>query len=289
MADAKSFAMKEPYFAEVTNGEIGHAFHYTQVLFDKVSPFQHVQVFQTPKYGKMMMIDGYAMTSEVDEFVYHEALAHIPALGHPAPRRALIIGGGDGGTARELIRHPEIERVVLVDIDPEVINAARQCLPELAKGLDHPKTEVRIEDAIRYVAECKEPFDIICIDSTEPVGPGVGLISPEFYTNCKRLLTPNGILVSQTMAPLIQADDIRLNYKNLRQVFPLVASYGAPMVVYPGGYWSFAWASVSNAPMKYFNRARAEALCQPLRWLNADLYPATFVLPTFMLRLIEGP
>ena len=288
MEDATRFPIATPFFAEVNpSRHCGQAYHYTECLFDRTSPYQRVQVFRNPIYGRVMMIDATTMTSDIDEFVYHEALAHVGALGHPNPLRALVIGGGDGGTARELLRHPSIERVVLVDIDEEVLNAARACLPELARGLDHPKTECICRDAIQYVKETKETFDIICVDSTEPVGPGVGLFSKEFYLDCRARLTPEGILTGQTLAPLLQRKDMMGIYRNLKAAFPLVAAYGAPMAVYPGGYWSFCWASVGNRPMKHFARARAESVLKPCRFLNPDLYPALFVLPTFMLEIVE--
>ena len=179
------------------------SFLVTDVLFSQQSPFQHVCIIVSKSLGKVLLNDGVVMLSERDEFIYHEMIAHVPLFAHPQPRKVLIIGGGDGGSAREVLRHSDIELCVQVEIDAMVVDACREHLPEISRGaFSDPRFRLVIEDGVRYVAQSEEKFDVILIDSTDPVGPAKPLFGTEFYQNvATRCLAPKGIVVAQAESP----------------------------------------------------------------------------------------
>ncbi len=183
------------FYQEITPAGFGIAIKQKEVLFSKQSPFQKVEIFDTDStLGRVLTIDDLMMTTEGDEYHYHEMIAHIPMMHHKAPKTVLVIGGGDGGTVREVLKHDTVEKVVLCEIDGMVIEACKKYLPTISCELDNPKCEIRVEDAIEYIKDKKNMFDIVLIDSTDPLGPGEGLFTEEFYTNVKESLKEGGIM-----------------------------------------------------------------------------------------------
>ncbi|MBX9704200.1 MAG: polyamine aminopropyltransferase, partial [Silvanigrellaceae bacterium] len=184
------------WYQERHNEECSFGLHVKTVLHSVQSPFQRVDVFESSGFGRVLTLDGLMMCSERDEFVYHEMISHVPLLAHPNPKRVLVIGGGDGGTLREVLRHDCVEEAVLCEIDGEVINAARAFFPSLAVGLNHPRAKIHVEDGVAFVKNTdRAQFDVVIIDSTDPIGPGVGLFSGNFYREVKRILRPDGIVI----------------------------------------------------------------------------------------------
>jgi spermidine synthase len=238
----------EEWFRDLGGEGFAHAYRVEEVLFDERSPYQHVQVIRNAFFGRMLILDDAVQTTEADEFIYHEMLAHLPLVTHPAPASVLIIGGGDGGLLEEALKHP-IQRAVMVEIDRMVIEAARRFLPEIPKGaFDDPRVELRIEDGFAYVRSTDARFDVALVDSTDPQGPSVPLFSAEFYGDLHRLLTDEGVLAVQSGSPLYQRDLIAQVRQNLKRHFPVVRTYLATIPTYPGALWSFTIGSKGPDP-----------------------------------------
>ncbi len=186
------------WYTEKYDDVLGLTFKIKSMLHSEQSDFQKVEVIDTEAYGKMLLLDGLVMTTEKDEFFYHEMITHVPMLSHPNPERVLVVGGGDGGTVREVLNHPSVKEVVLCEIDKAVIDVSRKYLPSIAGKLDDNRVKINVEDAVEYMKRQKNTFDVILIDSTDPLGPGVGLFTKEFYTNVKNALKENGVMAAQS-------------------------------------------------------------------------------------------
>lgn len=258
-------------------------FRVERVLFRGKSGFQTVAIVQTAAHGRLLLNDGLFMLSERDEFVYHEMIAHVPLLAHPAPRRVLVIGGGDGGTVRECLRHPLVEHVRLVEIDAMVVDACREHLPSCAGCLDDPRVQVTIADGVAFVAATAERYDVVLVDSTDPIGPAAPLFGPEFYGDVRKILTEQGLVVSQCENPWYAPQAQRGLLEILRGLFPVVSLYNYHNLTYPGGLWSFSFASRGPRPDTEPDPARVAALGE-LRWWTPAIHRAAFALPAFQLR-----
>ena len=263
-------------------------FKVEKTLYSGKSPFQRVDVVETRDHGVMLLNDGLVMLSERDEFIYHEMIAHVPLFVHPNPRRVLVIGGGDGGTVREVLRHSKIERTVMVEIDEMVVNACREYLPEVSCALDDPRLELRIEDGIKYVAETEERFDVVLVDSTDPIGPAAPLFDREFYHGVSRVLTDEGILISQAESPFYNQDIQRPMLLNQRPFFEKLHIYLFSNLTYPGGLWSFGFASKKRCPLGDFDPDLPDRSGIDTRYYNPKIHRASFMLPTFVSRHLEG-
>ena len=272
----------QEWVEEVQEGAYGMKWRVKEVLLRAKSPFQSVEVVDTVSHGRMLLIDGLLMTSERDEFVYHEMIAHVPLFLHPRPRRVLIIGGGDGGTAREALRHPGVEKVVLVEIDGLVVDAARKFLPQTSAALSDPRVEVRIEDGVKYMARRGEGFDVILVDSTDPIGPAQPLFGSKFYADVKRRLTSNGIAVAQGENPFYGMDAQKSLLGVVKGAFGAAALYNYHNLTYPGGLWSFVIASKAPRDLRAPDLGRVAVLQPLLRYYNAETHKAAFALPQFM-------
>ena len=264
----------------------GMRFRVTEVLFSGESQFQSVQVVRTAGHGVMLLNDGYVMLSERDEFVYHEMMAHVPLFVHPDPKRVLIIGGGDGGTAREVLRHPSVEECVVVEIDGVVVRACCLHLPKTASGFD--QAEVVIGDGVAYVAETDRTFDVVLVDSTDPIGPAEPLFGEAFYRNVHRVLAPDGIVVSQGETPWYKASTQRQLSGVLNRTFTLNGVYNFSNLTYPGGLWSFTFASKGLHPLMDFDEDRAKKSSIAFQYYNEAVHKAAFALPTFQVRDLDG-
>ncbi len=240
------------------------------------TPFQQLAVLDTYLYGRMLVLDGAVQTTEEDEFVYHEMITHVPLITHPQPQEALVIGGGDGGTVREIVKHPEVKRVRLVEIDERVVAAARQFLPGLSQGLDDPRAEVIITDGAEYVRAMRGACDVIIVDSTDPVGPAVKLFEADFYRAVYDALTPEGLFVAQSKSPYLDRALIRNLLDIIRSLFPVTLLYTAAIPTYPSGFWSFVLGSKMHHPLTFHER-RAEKL--DTRYYSPEIHRAAFILP----------
>lgn len=262
------------------------------LLFSEQTPYQKVEVYETDTWGNLMTIDGMVMLSEKDEFVYHEMLTHVGMFSHPNPQRVLIIGGGDGGTAREVMRHPSVQQVDIVEIDEAVVRASKEFLPEVGDW-DNPKLNVLFEDGIQFVKDIEDPYDIIIIDGSDPVGPAEGLFEDEFMQACYDGLTEEGVLTAQTESPWV-ADyhpSMKKVFTALDDIYEVSKMYLAYIPLYPAGMWSFSFASKGADPLSDTTMKRVEQglgkFDSELKYYNPDVHKGCFALPNFVADVIE--
>ena len=262
-------------------------------LYEEQSDYQKVEVYETLAYGNMLTLDGLVMCTEKDEYVYHEMITHVAMLTHGQVSKALIIGGGDGGTARELLKHQDIEEVVMVEIDEKVIEASHKFLPGLSSAFSHPKLNLIINDGIKYVNECaNESFDLVIVDSTDPIGPSEGLFTEAFYRNVYRILKPAGVMITQSESPRFNNKVFKEIYACYREIFGSsnVHCYLAYIPSYPTGMWSFSYSSKGGKhPIKDFNTQKVESftVSNKLSYYNPHIHKASFALPNFVREMIE--
>ena len=255
------------YYHEITPSGFGIAIKAGKVLFSEQSEFQKVEVFETESaLGRVLTLDDLMMTTEGDEYHYHEMIAHIPMMNHKCPKSVLVIGGGDGGTVREVLKHDTVERVVLCEIDGMVIDACKKYLPTISCGLDDPK--------------------VVLIDSTDPMGPGEGLFTEEFYTNVKNSLKEGGIMAAQSESPFVNKQEIKKMYDLLKKVFPVCSTYTSNIPTYPGGYWAWAFCSENVEPLSYIDERRCSEITKTCKIYNKDYHMARFALPNYLKELL---
>ncbi|EOD01694.1 polyamine aminopropyltransferase [Caldisalinibacter kiritimatiensis] len=259
-------------------------------LYSEKSPFQQVDVIDTYEYGKILTLDGLVMVTEKDEFIYHDMITHVAMATNPDIKRVLVIGGGDGGTVRELTRYSTIEKIDMVEIDELVVKASKEFLPITSNKLDDERVTLYFEDGIKFVEDKENQYDLIIVDSTDPIGPGEGLFTREFYRNCFKALTENGILVNQNESPYYERDAkamIRATGK-LKDIFPTVEVYQFHMPTYPSGHWLFGFASKKLHPIKDFDADRWNSLNLKTKYYNTDIHVGAFALPTYVKEMIEN-
>lgn len=266
---------------ESHRNHFGIRYSIKETLFSQKSEFQQVDVVETLGHGKMLFNDGLAMVSERDEFVYHDMIAHVPLFVHPNPKQVLVIGGGDGGTLREVLRHKSVERCVMVEIDKVVVDACKEFIPVTSSELNSPRAELRIDDGVKYVADCQDKFDVILIDSTDPIGPATPLFGEEFYQNVHKILNADGIVVSQGESPFFDNEWQSKLLTIKRKFFSKTNIYNFSNLTYPGGLWSFTFASNRFSPLADFNAERVAASGLEFQYYNAGIHRAAFALPQF--------
>jgi len=254
------------------------------------SPYQAVEVHDSVPFGKLFRLDGHFMTSERDEFFYHENLVHVAAVAHPQPERALIVGGGDGGSAEEILKHPSIKSVTLAELDLAVVDISRKYLQAVHRGaLDDPRLTLKIGDGFAYVRNATEQFDLIVLDLTDAGGPSLELYTPEFYQACAARLTPMGAMTLHVASPVAHPDRIRTTLANLRTAFATVAPYLTSVPLY-GGMWMMACCGALLDPRKMtplqVDRVIAQRGLRDLAYYNGDTHRAGFALPNFVRALV---
>jgi len=261
-------------------------FRVERTLFSDRSAFQQVDIIETRGHGKMLFIDGLSMISERDEYCYHDMIAHVPMFTHPSPKRVLVIGGGDGGTAREVLRHPDLERVVMVEIDEMVVEACRKHIPQTSCSFENPMLELMIRDGLKYMAETEDRFDVIIVDSTDPIGPAAPLFGKAFYRDVYRVLEDDGLVVAQGETSFYLDSDQKSILESMRDAFPRTYLYNYNNLTYPGGLWSFAMASKGPDPIRDFDPERVERSGLRFKYYTPSLHRAVFCLPQFQLDLL---
>ncbi|ABB13960.1 polyamine aminopropyltransferase [Carboxydothermus hydrogenoformans] len=276
----------ELWFTEKQTPNVGITCKITRTLHTETTPFQELAVIETLQFGRMLVLDGMVQTTVVDEFVYHEMIAHVALNTHPNPEKVMVIGGGDGGTIREIVKHPKVKKAVLVEIDERVIEVSKQYLPEIAVALmGNPKVEVRVEDGIKHVKEHKGEYDVIIIDSTEPVGPAVELFSEDFYKNVYESLKDDGIMVAQTESPFFNRDIIKNSFTRIGKNFPITRLYFATVPTYPSGVWTFTLGSKKYDPLAV---KKEDIFVDPSnKYYNAEVHFGAFMLPNFIAEIIK--
>lgn len=259
-------------------------------LASKQSDFQLVEVYETESFGNLLMLDGCTMVSSRENFLYHEMMTHPALFTHPEPKNVVIIGGGDCGTLREVLRHPSVEKATQIDIDKVVTDMAQQYFPELCESNDDPRADIQFDDGIKYMADAKDDsIDIIIVDSTDPVGPGEGLFNHAFYANCLRALKADGIFVQQSESPLIHLSLINEMRDAMTDVgFTDLQHVNFPQMIYPSGWWSATLAKKSGQFGDFREQAAEDASEQwQLEYYNKDMHKAALALPNFLKRAFK--
>jgi spermidine synthase len=275
----------ELWYTEKQTPNLGFSCKITRTLHTEQTDYQDLAVIDTVQYGKMLVLDGMVMTTEVDEFVYHEMITHVALNTHPKPKRVLVVGGGDGGVIREVLKHQTVEQAVLAEIDNRVVEVSQKYLPSIAGSLTSSRVTLAIGDGVAHVRQNKNRYDVIIIDSTEPIGPAVGLFSREFYQDVYQALTEDGIMVAQSESPFVNQDVIQMIHTNLKGVFPIKYLYTASIPTYPSGLWSFTIASKKFDPLKADPNQFA---ILDTKYYTPELHFGAFKLPRFVERIVDG-
>lgn len=279
----------ELWIEEKLEDFLGLRIRVDKTLFSGQSEFQSVDVVQTRGHGKMLLNDGLVMVTERDEYSYHDMIAHVPLFTHPNPKNVLVIGGGDGGTAREVIRHQSVEKCVMVEIDEMVVNACKEYIPQTSSKLSDPKIDLIIGDGVKYVEDAAAKgtkFDVILVDSTDPIGPAQPLFGPEFYENIYKCLSDDGIVVSQGESPFYHSEMQTKLIEIISGIFPIVSLYNFSNMTYPGGLWSFTFGSKKFHPVKDFDASKVAKSSLEFEYYNEAVHQGAFALPNFQLKKV---
>jgi spermidine synthase len=292
-AAAPAGARQEQLIFDWLNAHSGYGYTAREQLAAIQSPYQRVEVYDTHQFGRLFRLDGRLMTSEGEEFFYHECMTHPALLTHPNPQSVLVIGGGDGGSSEEIFKHPGVRRVVMAELDPVVIDISRKWLGRIHKGaLDDPRLHLKLGDGFEFVKNCTEKFDLIVLDLTDPDTPAFHLYSEEFFRMCRRLLNPGGLMTMHLGSPVYQAATVKKNAANLRRVFRHVSPMALYIPLY-GSLWCLGIGSDSADPRALSTETVAQRLAErgigDLRFYNAEMHGALFALPTFVRELTDAP
>ncbi|WP_423792816.1 spermidine synthase [Methanocaldococcus indicus] len=272
------------WFTEIHNNNISFSVRVKNILYIGKSKYQEIVVIDTYDFGRALILDNTFQTTERDEFIYHELITHIPLFTHPNPKDVLVIGGGDGGTVREVLKHP-VERVDFVELDEKVIEVAKKYLPKLSCKIDDEKVNLIITDGIKYVAETDKKYDVVIVDCPDPVGPAKGLFEKEFYKNVFKCLKEDGLMVQQTESPLYDLELIKNIAKYLKDAgFSIVMPYSYPMPTYPSGMWSFTLASKKYNPLKVDeNKIKEKLKSMETKYYDEEVHKGIFLAtPKFL-------
>lgn len=284
--------MSGVWYEEMLYPEYGQRFQIDRVLFENKTGHQHLIIFENARFGHVMALDGIIQTTQHDEPAYHEMLAHVPLFAHGAAKRVLIIGGGDGGILREVLRHPEVERATMVEIDAAVVEMCRKYFPGHSDGaFDDPRTQLEINDAAAFIKTCREKFDVIISDSTDPVGPGEALFQETFYAGCRRCLAPGGVLVTQNGVAFMQMEEVKTTYMRLKPHFADVGFYVTAVPTYIGGFMTLAWATddaaLRDVPLQTLQQRFSQSRITT-QYYTPEIHRASFALPNFIRTQLDS-
>lgn len=287
----------ETWFFEDQTGNFGIKVRVRSILFHEFSDFQEVAVFDTYEFGKMLVLDKAVMFTDVNEFVYHEMLPLVPLFSHARPERILIIGGGDGGAIRECLKNPFVKHIDLVDIDKMVIDVSVEFFPAISSGMKDERVSVIAADGIEFVKNAasgrlpdSQKYDIILIDSTDPVGPAEGLFRRDFYEACASALNDGGTFAAQTESPFFNKKLIKDVGTVIKEIFPSSALYLASIPVYPSGLWSFTAGAKKYAPQSInesYKNFDFSSLERELKYYSREVHASSFILPNFIKEIVK--
>ncbi|MCL2864483.1 MAG: polyamine aminopropyltransferase [Lachnospiraceae bacterium] len=277
------------WFSEIQTQNVKLSIRVNQQLYSGKSEFQRIDVFESPEFGRFLVLDGFLMLTERDEFIYHEMITHIPMAVHPDVKKVLVIGAGDGGVLRELCQYPEIVSIDMVEIDPMVVEVCKKYLPQTACCFDDARLNLYYEDGLRFVRSKEDVYDLIIVDSTDPFGPGEGLFTKEFYGNCFMALNQNGIMVNQHESPFYEADALACQrvHKRIVETFPISRVYQANIPTYPSGHWLFGFASKTYHPLKHLDENRWNKRGISCGYYTTTLHKGAFYLPAYVEQLLR--
>lgn len=279
----------ELWFTENHTDNVKFSMRVDRHIVSVKSDFQKIDVFDTPEFGRVLVIDDYIMLTEKDEFIYHEMITHVPMAVNPNIKKVLVIGAGDGGTVRELTRYNSLKRIDMVEIDRKVVEICKEFIPQTASKLDDKRVNLYFEDGLKFVKTKKNEYDLIIVDSTDPIGPGEELFSLEFYENCFNALVDDGILVNQHESPYYpeDAETMQRTHKKIESVFPIATVYQAHIPTYGSGHWLFGFASKRFNPVTDLNEELWNSLRLETNYYNTDLHKGSFYIPNYVKRLLE--
>ncbi|EHQ87354.1 polyamine aminopropyltransferase [Desulfosporosinus youngiae] len=279
----------ELWYTEQHTKNVRFSIKVEKPLYTGESEFQRIDVFNSKEFGNFFTLDGFMMITEKDEFIYHDMIVHVPMATNLKIKNVLVIGAGDGGTVRELTRYSSIEKIDMVEIDKMVVDVCREYFPQTACKLDDPRVQLYFEDGLKFVRSKENSYDLIIVDSTDPFGPGEGLFTKEFYGNCYKALTDDGILVNQHESPYYEDDAKAMQraHKRIRQLFPVCRVYQAHIPTYPSGHWLFGFASKTYDPLTHIDEQAWNSLGIKTKYYNTEIHKGCFALPNYVLELLE--
>jgi len=279
----------ELWYTEEWTDEVRFGIKVKEHLFSKKSEFQQIDIFDSNEFGKILTIDGLMMANEKDEFIYHDMIVHPAMATNPNIKRVLVIGAGDGGTVRELTRYEGIEHIDMVEIDEVVTRSCQEHLPLTASKLTDPRVNLIFDDGLKFAQDTEAgTYDLIIVDSTDPISVGAGLFTTEFYTDCFRILSENGILVNQHECPYFEtyAQEMKRAHSKISNIFPVAEVYQAHIPTYPSGHWLFGFATKGLHPVKDVQAGVWNELGLKTKYYNTDLHIGAFALPTYVKELL---
>lgn len=279
----------ELWFTEKHTKQVSFSMKVDKQLVSVQGDYQRIDVLKTPEFGRVLVLDGYLMVTEKDEFIYHEMISHVPMAVNPNIKKVLVIGAGDGGTIRELTRYASIELIDMVEIDKKVVEVCKEYLPTTACKLDDERVHIYYEDGLKFVRTKEIEYDLIIVDSTDPFGPGEGLFTKEFYGNCYKALKEDGILINQHESPYYE-DDAKVMERAHRQIkstFPISKVYQMHIPTYPSGHWFFGFASKTLDPVKDLKAKEWNEKQIKTRYYNTDLHVGAFAIPNYVKELLN--
>lgn len=280
----------ELWFTEKHTKEVNFSIKVQKQLISEKSIYQQIDIFESKEFGRFLSLDGFIMLTEKDEFIYHEMITHVPMAVNPSIKNILVIGAGDGGTIRELVRYNTIQNIDMVEIDEKVVEICKNYLPQTAGKLDDPRVNIYYEDGLKFVRTKENEYDLIIVDSTDPFGPGEGLFTKEFYGNCFKALKEDGILINQHESPYYEEDrkSMQRAHRNIKSVFPISSVYQFHIPTYPSGHWLFGFASKKYDPVMDLKAEQWNALGLKTRYYNTELHRGAFALPNYVKELLEN-
>jgi spermidine synthase len=278
------------WFQETLHGDVRVSFAAEAVLHEEKSAHQHLALIRNPTFGEVLLLDEVTQVTSRDEFIYHEMLAHVPLFGHGGAREVLIVGGGDGGLAEEVLKHASVERVTLVEIDRSVVEFAKVHFAEMSgAAFADPRLDIVIADGRAFAAETDRRFDVVLVDSTDPIGPGAVLFTADFYRDLARVLNPNGVVATQNGVPFLQPDEFRMGLDNLKSAFAEATAYVVAVPTYFGGHMTLGFAgNPPPRPELAVLRERFTAAGFRTRYYTPEVHQAAFALPAFIGDLLDA-
>lgn len=279
----------ELWFTEEHSKDVRFSIRVDRHTVSEQSDFQKIDVFETPEFGRVLVIDGFVMLTEKDEFIYHEMITHVPMAVNPNIKKILVIGAGDGGTVRELTRYNSVEKIEMVEIDKKVVDVSIEHLPFTASRLNDEKVKLYFEDGLKFVKNKSNEYDLIIVDSTDPIGPGEELFTKEFYENCFKALKEDGILVNQHESPYYKREQeaMQIAHRKIKEVFPIARVYQVHIPTYGSGHWLFGFASKKYDPIKDLNENLWESMGLTTKYYNTELHKGCFALPNYVKDLLN--
>jgi len=283
--------MAKKVYTEPWVHDVHFSILYDEHIHRESTPFQTIDFYKSETFGTFFTLDGLMMVNEKDEFIYHDMITHVAFAVNPKIEKVLIIGGGDGGTAREVARYKHVKQIDMVEIDERVVRLSQEYLPITAHALDHDeRIKLYFEDGLAFVKNAKaKSYDLILVDSTDPIGPGEGLFTKAFYDNCERALSDDGILINQHESPYFDtyAHEMKRAYDKIKSTFPIQSVYQFHQPTYPSGHWLFGFASKKYHPLKDHKPDTWEAFNLKTKYYNSDLHKGCFMLPTYVKEALE--